>query len=209
MTDLSPRLRRIGLGGDELAGLKWRAGQEIEFRIGSRDFRHYTPAMYDPVNGRMEVIFSFGTSGPGTLWARQLRTADRLSLLGPGGGVRVDRARPLTLLGDATTIGLFTALVAAGTAEIEGTGAVEVPPADVSTVRELLPSVDVIACETQPGRALERWIEERLPLPTGARVVLAGHAQSIQRLRSRLRVAGHSSRDVTMKAHWSTGRRGL
>lgn len=149
----------------DLADRSWTPGQEIEFRVAEREFRHYTAAAI--TGGTVEVLFALTAPGPGTAWARALRPGDDTGgLLGPGGGVRRDPARHELFLGDASTIGLFAALLRDAT---DAVGAVEVPAADLAAAAGLLPGLDVVAAGSEPGDALRGWLHEHLPAsPTPA-----------------------------------------
>lgn len=214
--DPSPGLRRVLFTVPGLAGRRWTPGQEIEFRVAEREFRHYTAAHVDTVTGTVTVVFALHASGPGTRWARSLRQGDEVALMGPGGGVRRRPARRELLLGDATAIGLFAALRCAGANGAGATavgpagthGVVEVPTADVDAAADLLPGLDVIAATPRPSEALHAWLEDHDP-GENDHVIIGGHANSAQELRRRLRDAGLPRSAICVKAYWATGRAGL
>src|SRR5262245_46320891 len=109
---LSPGLRWVTLSGEALRGRKYRPGDEIEFRVAPREFRHYTPARYDAGAGECEIVFQIHAGGPGSVWAAALSAGDAVAVMGPGGGgVRaVPRPTPAVVLGDATALGVFSAI---------------------------------------------------------------------------------------------------
>lgn len=212
--DLSPGLRKATFAVPTLARRPWTMGQEIEIRASARDMRHYTIAGVDPSTGDIDVVFALHADGPGTAWARALSVGDGFELLGPVGSVRRRAGRRELFLGDASTLGLFAALLpTAGSAY----GAVEVPAADVDAATAFVPGLDVLTAQDQPGAALREWLHEHHPAvaPTGSaaaaptRACLAGHGQTIQALRSRLRLLGVPRSTCATKPHWATGRRGL
>jgi NADPH-dependent ferric siderophore reductase len=221
--DLSTGLRQITIAGPALRGRQWIPGQEVEFRVGDRDLRHYTPASVDPHTGQMRIIFSLQANGPGTRWARELRPGTGVTVLGPGGGIGHHPSTRSVMLGDATTIGLFAALLApadaaGATGDADGhapgtagsLGAVEVPAADRDAAAVLLPALYVVTAGAAPGAALVDWLTRNTDavLP-GSRAYLAGHAQTIQTLRAILRQRGTPRRSITTKPHWANGRTGL
>ncbi|MET7400471.1 siderophore-interacting protein [Dactylosporangium sp. NPDC005572] len=112
----SAALRTVTFAGPALRGLRDAPGQEIEFRVGPRELRHYTAARYDPAAGELDVVFHTAADGPGARWAAALTTGAETSVLGPGGGLRWQPGRDTLLLGDATAIGLFQAFSAASAA---------------------------------------------------------------------------------------------
>ena len=206
---LSPGLRRLTIAGTDLVGRPGAAGQEVEFLVSERDFRHYTAARFDPDEGSLDIVFALHGSGPGTSWAAGLKPGDPAPVLGPGGGVRRQRqARPV-LLGDATAIGLFMALAADLPPDGDVAGAVEVPAVDVAATRELLPGLQVLAAEAAPGAALQAWLAADRPPRAADRHYLVGHAQTINVLRALLRDRGAARSSMITKAYWATGRRGL
>lgn len=209
---LAPTLRKVTFEGENLRGKPWAAGQEIEFHVAAGDFRHYTPSVFDRTAGHLEVIFSTRAGGPGSHWVANLSPGDTVGVMGPGGGVATLPAEPgtrLVLLGDITTAGLFHGLLTAA-GPVDASGAVEVHPDDRNAVKHLLPGLHVLDAGDEPGSALTAWAD-RLDTPSSApvRVLIAGHAQTAQRIRSLLRARGFGRRDVTVKAYWATGKTGL
>ncbi|HWN27690.1 MAG TPA: siderophore-interacting protein [Actinomycetospora sp.] len=211
--DLSPGLVRVSFSGDAWRGRDWVRGQEVEFRVAGRDFRHYTPAEVDPVAGRFDVVFVRHTEGPGTAWVAGLAPGQEVGAMGPGGGIRREPDRRELFLGDATTLGLFAALVpTAGDAR----GAVEVAAEDLGAAARLAPTLDIVVAGREPGAALATWLDAHLyAVRTGdeappERACLAGHTGTITALRRRVRVEfGLARSAVSAKAHWADGRRGL
>jgi alkanesulfonate monooxygenase SsuD/methylene tetrahydromethanopterin reductase-like flavin-dependent oxidoreductase (luciferase family) len=165
---LSPGLRRISFHTPDLIGRRWPPGQEIEFRVTDREFRHYTAFAVDTGAGTYDVVFTGTATGPGTHWAWNLRPGDGVGVMGPGGGVR--RGRRELLLGDATTLGLFAALL---TDAQTITGAVEVPAADRDAASAIVPGLAVVPAGDRPGAALLDWLHNHLPTASATRPLLA------------------------------------
>lgn len=200
----APGLRRVGFEVPALRDKPWTRGQEIEFRVSERGFRHYTMCAVDPGSGLLEVLFALAADGPGTRWARGLALGDPVAVMGPGGGVRRQAGERELFLGDSTALGLFHAL--APTAA-EATGAVEVPADTVPAARALLPGLDVLTEGAEPGEALLGWLGALDAPPP--RACLAGHAGTLQDLRRLLRERGLGRSAIATKAYWATGRAGL
>ncbi|MEV6349759.1 siderophore-interacting protein [Actinoplanes sp. NPDC051851] len=203
VTVLSPGLRTVTMAGDALRGRRYRPGDEIEFLVSEREFRHYTPSAYDPGTGTCSVVFQTHAGGPGSAWAAALKPGDPVSVMGPGGGVRFDPTVPAVLLGDATALGLFAALEASGT---QVSGAIEIPAEDTAAAATVVRSVEVVAAST-----LRSWVTAHGAEVAAAksRVYAVGHAQTIQQLRTLLRESGVSRQSIVVKAYWATGRTGL
>jgi hypothetical protein len=51
--------------GEGLLGIRFTPGQEVEFRVDQRCFRHYTAAAFDSLLGEVDVVFYLHGDGPG------------------------------------------------------------------------------------------------------------------------------------------------
>jgi NADPH-dependent ferric siderophore reductase len=209
--DLAPGLRRVYFEGAALRGVKYRPGQEVEFRVSETEFRHYTPALFDAERGLCEILFYLHGLGPGSAWASRLQGGLAANILGPGGGIALDpNARTHILLGDETCLGLFTALIRALPESVTITGAVEIDEGNEGwlalTGLLLDPAVRTGGAR---GQALASWVERSLPA-SDAVVYLAGHTGSIVALRRLLveRLNFHR-RQIRTKPYWADGRHGL
>jgi NADPH-dependent ferric siderophore reductase len=208
VVELAPELRRVRLEGPALRGVSFRPGQEVEFRVSERHFRHYTPAVFDAEAGALEIVFYLHGGGPGSRWAEGLRHDQRVGVLGPGGGLSLRAARRHVLLGDETALGLFACLAAA--APRRCTGAVEVRPGGRSW--PFMAGLEFPGVERTGGRgdALLGWLDGSGLTPDDYTCFyLAGHAGTLVRVRERLLRAGWSRRSVRTKAYWADGKRGL
>jgi NADPH-dependent ferric siderophore reductase len=207
--DLAPRLRRVRFKGEALKGGAFHAGQEIELRVSETAFRHYTPSRFDPLTGELEVIFYLHDKGPGSRWAQRLSPSQAVGVLGPGGGFGLDKSATKHLfLGDETCLGLFSAMIGAAPAGSTCYGAVEVEPHAAKWTSLLGLPLDAEIRRLAHGEALLGWLE-LLKLKPSA-VYLAGHAQSIARLRSLLTEKFNISRRIIhTKAYWADGKQGL
>jgi NADPH-dependent ferric siderophore reductase len=205
---LSPNLRRITFSGEAMRDRSWRPGDEVQFRVADRHLRHYTPSRFDGRNGIFEIITFIRPGGPGSTWAAGLRPGSRVSVIGPNSGLRfrADHHQPL-LVGDATAIGLFQALTQASAGRPPA-GTIEVPAADRTATTEMTPHLTVLTEGTEPGDALLAWARDFTDT-AARRAYLAGHAQTLQRLRTILRTRGIARDRIATKAFWATGRTGL
>lgn len=62
---LTPHLRLVRFEGEALQKRSCIPGQEVEIRVGERDFRHYTPVTYRQEQGEMEILFYLNKKGQG------------------------------------------------------------------------------------------------------------------------------------------------
>lgn len=110
VASITPRMVRVGLTGDDLAGFGEMAptqhlkllfpgpGQEapslpapgpdgLRFPEGEPRpaIRTFTPRRFDPETATLQVDFVLHQEGPASAWARQATVGQRLALAGPGG----------------------------------------------------------------------------------------------------------------------------
>jgi NADPH-dependent ferric siderophore reductase len=210
---LSPGLTRITFEGDALRNRKWQPGSEIEFRVSTKDFRHYTPAAFDAEQGWIEVVFQRHGTGPGESFVERIQVGDDVLVLGPGGHAWLREGQHHAFAGDASAIGLFQSLLEGLPATAKTFGVVEVPAVDVEAAAALLPGLTVVAETGRPGEASLAWLTASLPRTPDC-AYLAGHAQSIQRQRALLCAdaldrPAMRRRDVVTKPFWADGKSGL
>jgi NADPH-dependent ferric siderophore reductase len=130
VVDLTPRYRRITLGGDELAGFR-SLDPDDHFKLavpapgrerpalpefgpegpsypeGSERpvLRDYTPRRFEPERNELVVDFALHGDGPATSWAARARPGDLAGVLGPRGSRILDATFDWHLLvGDETAL---------------------------------------------------------------------------------------------------------
>lgn len=218
--DLSPRFRRVHLAGAGLRGHEWEPCQVTSFRVSDTEFRHYTPDGFDSTAGTMSVLFhrhgqhTDGSSAPGESWLDGLTEGDPVVPIRPACARAfqpVREASAYLFCGDATTVGLWWSLLRWLPADARVGGVVEVPAEDVGLVGELLPDLDVLACESEPGIAVRRWLAARTAAGSAPpdHAYLSGHAQTLQWVREVLRDQGMDRRAIRTQPYWATGKTGL
>jgi len=125
--DLTPRMRRITLGGPELAGFislgtddhiklffPQTAAEQTALEtlvIGTKDsgpmpaMRDYTPRRYDLERGELDIDFVLHGDGPAASWAEQAAPGQFLNIGGPRGSMVVpDIFDSYLLIGDETAL---------------------------------------------------------------------------------------------------------
>lgn len=210
--ELSPRLKRVRFEGAALRGVRWRPGQEVEFRVSGTAFRHYTPSHFDGASGALEVVFFLHGGGPGSAWASELKAGAHVDVLGPGGGFGLDAsATTHVFLGDETSLGVFYAMMRALPPGTRVAGAVEVEPGCERWPSLLGLSLEGAVRGGGPrGAPLHTWIERNRDQAERAAVYLVGHAGSIVSLRKALiDDHGRPKRAIRTKVYWADGKRGL
>jgi len=126
VTDLTPRMRRITLGGPELQGFTSLGSddhikllfaetaeqqQAIDARNLGRDggarptMREYTPRRIDLVTHELDIDFVLHGDGPASTWAAQAAPGQTLNIAGPRASMVVpDIFDSYLLIGDETAI---------------------------------------------------------------------------------------------------------
>lgn len=107
---ITPRMIRITLGGEELAGFcSLSAGDHIKLFVsdgaGGKVMRDYTPRRYDPQSQTLALDFAVHEAGPATQWAIDARVGDILEIGGPRGSQVING--PIIswlLIGDETAL---------------------------------------------------------------------------------------------------------
>lgn len=103
---LSPRMVRVTLHGDTLAGFAWNgpaAHIKIIFPAPGEDtpimpeddgpqpiMRTYTPRRFDAATHKLDVEFVLHGDGPASTWAAHARPGQRLVIAGPGLSYEID-----------------------------------------------------------------------------------------------------------------------
>lgn len=138
---LSPGMRRVTLGGAELAGFQdGYSGPNVKVFVPREDqdrpalpqldsgtgryvwpelpqrptMRTYTVRRYDAERGELDIDFVLhGDSGVAATWARDARAGDHLGVMGPGGKTCRRPAGWYLLAGDETALPAVSSLVEA------------------------------------------------------------------------------------------------
>jgi len=212
----SPRLRRVTLGGDDLAGFEpglpggsvrlllppaslstselvlptWN-GNEYRYDDGTRPpIRTLTPLRFSPEDAELDIEVVLHGSGPLSAWAANAGPGVPAAVSGPGRGYEVDvDARSFVLAGDESALPALGLLVEA------------MPPeADVQVIVEVADASARIAFPDRPGLTV-RWHEQAdggvpgealadaviaTPLDGDGRIWAAGEAAAMQRIRRHL-----------------------
>lgn len=105
---LTPRMRRVSLIGDDLSGFSYRPGQDLSLHIPTphgHARRHYTIRGFDPAEQRLEIDVVQHGDSPATRWSRQARLGDDLIAQGPRGRTHVSGVADWRLFtGDETAL---------------------------------------------------------------------------------------------------------
>lgn len=194
VTELTPRMIRVRLGGERLCGLRAFPGQTVQLLVpdtGPPARRDYTVRRYDADAAEMDVDFALHADGPATRWARQAGPGQVVEFVGPAGRYWPDPTADWHLFaGDETALPAIA-------------GMLESLPAD-TPAHVYLEVADAAERQTLPGAATRvRWLhrgdiepgestalEDALAaaeLPAGrGRIWVAGHTPTVRSIRAGL-----------------------
>lgn len=222
---VTPRMRKIRIGGEALAGLKWTPGQHVRLAVNdifaartwlrgeiANALRTYSIWHHDPTRQTIELIgFDHGGDGPGTTWIRNARPGQEIAFTKPEGSLVVRPAPYHLFAGEETASVAFGAMLRALPEDEVVFGAVEAdgPGDHLDLPREL-----TRVCRDGASAASSELLVEavrKLDLPDEPGVAyLAGEARTIQAVRAHLvRERGWQRGDVRTKPFWTPGKRGL
>jgi NADPH-dependent ferric siderophore reductase len=215
----SPHVRRITLGGAEIAAFLQTRGVEtpaawVKVSLPSGEKRAYTIRGIDRRAGTLDLEFvlhgEYAASGPASAWVSQARAGERIGIAGPRDGrfaLPAD-ARWVVLAGDATALPAIQAIAQALPAGIEAEVCVELYSQDdrqtIDSPAELKTSWPHEGAA--PGIALLETLTKR-PLPDGPGYVwIAGESDAVRALRAHyLDARGLESRRISATGYWKTG----
>ncbi|SDK13408.1 siderophore-interacting protein [Nonomuraea jiangxiensis] len=215
---VTARMRRVRIGGEALAGLKWTPGQHVRLLVGEGGLlggvlRTYSIWDYDPTWEAVDLIgYDHGGDSPGTSWIRKAEPGREVSFTRPDGGFVVQEDAPYHLFaGEETASVAFGAMLGALPGDARVFGAIEADsPGDHLDLHGDLVRVSRKGASAAGSAALVNAVRE-LDLPDEPGVAyLAGEARTIQAVRAHLvGERGWRRRDVRTKPFWTPGRRGL
>lgn len=111
------------------------------------------------------------------------------------------------LFGDASAIGLLRAIRERRAPDARTV--IESPADTVDALQAWAPEMEFVAARPLPGESLHHRLWAMLQNVEAEAFFLAGHAQTIQRLRAILTTSGDvPRRAISSRAHWATGKAG-
>jgi ferric-chelate reductase (NADPH) len=213
--DLSLHFRRFRVSAPWLRGVAAAPGDKLQIMINEAGPRTYSPFGHDADGGTLELLAYVHGETPTAAWVRSAQVGTSLRVFGPRGSLALaSLTGPVVFVGDETSFGTALALQRARAAA-DGVSYV-FESTDVEETAGVLRELGLSAAKTvarQPGHghlsALEGAVRAACAEHPGARLVLTGHAQTIQALRKRLKTQPVQSSGQSVKAYWADGKRGL
>ena len=118
ITETGTATRVIRVGGDDLDGFSYAAGQDLMILVDTSNDRiirrRYTIRRFDPVDRVLDLVIVTDSNGPGARWARSLAPGDAIEAIGPRGKItNVDSADHHVFIGDDVSAPAIAAMVEA------------------------------------------------------------------------------------------------
>ncbi len=220
---LTPRMRRIVLGGDALDGFASAAaddhvklffpppGDTRPVFPDDGPVRDYTPRRFDPAAGELTLEFVLHGDGPASSWAARAAPGQWLGVAGPRGSLLVPEDYAAFLLaGDETALPAIARRLEEMQPGTRALALIEV--ADAAEERHLPTAANAEIVwlhrdRARPGttRVLDDALERaRLPAQD-LHAWLAGEIDTVRRLRSVLVGRGVSRTDIKAAGYWRLG----
>jgi NADPH-dependent ferric siderophore reductase len=230
---LTPRMRRVTLGGDELTG--YSDGPNIKLLVPppgvapewpivgeggkaiwpapdkSPALRTYSLRRYDPVRGEIDVDFVMHGHGVASRWAEQARPGDLLGVGVPAGLTVVD-AKWYLLVGDHTALPAIARIMEQLPPTAKGRAFIEVPDASEEQPIDYRAEIDVTWLHRNgvaAGRSpllTDAVLSMNWPSPEDGFVWIGCESATVRRLRAHVRKErGFGPRQVLAIGYWRLG----
>jgi NADPH-dependent ferric siderophore reductase len=224
VVDLTPRMRRITLGGPELAGFislgtddhvkllfpqtaaETAALETLVLGAGKTDqpmpaMRDYTPRRYDLNTLELDIDFVLHGDGPAATWAEQAKPGQFLHIGGPRGSMIVpDIFDSYLLIGDETALPAIARRLEGLAANRRALVIVEVENGAEQQRLESAAQVDVIWVLREGGKNHLLTTVQQVTLPTGNLYAWVATESKVSRQIRRVLLDEHRLDDQFVKA---------
>jgi NADPH-dependent ferric siderophore reductase len=233
---LGPRMARITVAGDELAGLVVpdpaasvrllvpESGAELVMPTWERNvfllpdgrrapIRTLTPRRNDEAARELDLDIVLHGRGVVSRWAEHAAPGDEAAVSGPARGYTIDpHASAYVLAGDESAVPAISQLLEALPPGLSIAVHVEVAEPQGRVPLPVHPGAEVawhdLPAGDQPGSALVAAVLGS-PFGSGTKVWVAGEAAAVQRIRRHLfEERGLTRADATVRGYWKHGRAG-
>ena len=227
---LSPHMVRITFTGPDLAAFGW-SGPAAHLKLivpdaGSHEaalplpdgprsllMRTYTPRRFNAQAAELDIDFVLHDHGPAGRWATRAQVGDRLVVMGPAPGYKIDPAAEwFVLAGDNTALPAIETILAELPANVHAQVLVEVVDAQEQRPLHSAAKVDVHWLPRGPdaqqaGEPLEAALRALPPLPAGPGCVYVGcEAAAMRRIRALLvNERGVDRSRLVTRGYWKLG----
>lgn len=212
--DVTPRMRRVRLVGDDMRAFDYRPGQDLVLNIPTADGparRHYTIRSYDPVEQRLDIDFVLHGDSPAVRWAKGAVVGSALAVNGPRGRTSVRGHADVRLfVGDETAMpGIFHMAESLAPEErarvfLEISGEADIQPLTAKAEVEISWHVRARAAESVLPEVLASYA-----IPNGAiQAVVIGQTAMVRAVRQGLIARGVPKDNIAAEGYWRPGRVG-
>ncbi|WP_339532045.1 siderophore-interacting protein [Pseudomonas mucidolens] len=221
VVDITPRMRRITLGGEQLAGfislgsddhikLLFPQNAAEQAALESPTFsikgdgpqppmRDYTPRRFDLDSGELDIDFVLHGDGPAATWAEQAKPGQHLYIAGPRGSMIVpDIFDSYLLIGDETALPAIARRLEELPAGRKVLAVIEV--ADAAEKQTLPSAADVEVMWMVRGEADLLTTVQHLRVPSGSLYAWVATETKVSRQVRRLLLDVHKLNDEFVKA---------
>ncbi|MHA3736440.1 siderophore-interacting protein [Pseudomonas sp. Eth.TT006] len=224
VVDLTPRMRRITLGGPELAGFislgsddhvkllfpqnaeQSAALETMELGAGKGDtpmpaMRDYTPRRYDLDKLELDIDFVLHGDGPASTWAEQAKSGQFLHIGGPRGSMIVpDIFDSYLLIGDETALPAIARRLEGLAANRKALVVIEVENGAEQQVLESAAQVNVIWVLREGGKDNLLTTVKQLQVPKGNLYAWVATETKVSRQIRRVLIDEHGLDEQLIKA---------
>jgi NADPH-dependent ferric siderophore reductase len=224
VVDLTPRMRRITLGGPELAGFvslgtddhvkllfpqnaeQAAALENLELGAGKNkgalpEMRDYTPRRYDLDTLELDIDFVLHGDGPASTWAAQAQPGQFLHIGGPRGSMIVpDIFDSYLLIGDETALPAIARRLEGLAANRKALVIVEVENGKEQQVLHSAAEVNVIWVLREGGKDHLLGTVRQIKVPTGNLYAWVATETKVSRQIRRVLLDEHGLNDEFVKA---------
>lgn len=210
-----PRIRRITLGGAELADFDPLPGQDVVVHLqdahGNGVRRRYTIRNLDRAARVFDLDVVVHGDGAGSNWGTSARPGDAVEVFGPRGKVLLSHAGWQLFIGDESGLPAIAEMIAALPAGVAALALVEVHDGDdeqpvgasaATAVRWLHRGDDPAG---QSGRFADALASVSVP-PADRHAYLFAESRVVRQLRTELAGRGLRADEVSAKGYWNLGR---
>ncbi|MFU2329840.1 siderophore-interacting protein [Pseudomonas sp. NFX98] len=231
VVDLTPRMRRITLGGPELAGFvslgtddhvkllfpqnaaEQAALETLVLGAGKDNgpmpaMRDYTPRRYDLDSLELDIDFVLHGDGPASTWAEQAKPGQFLHIGGPRGSMIVpDMFDSYLLIGDETALPAIARRLEGLAANRRALVIVEVENGKEQQVLDSAAEVNVIWVLREGGKDHLLSTVRQIQVPTGSLYAWVATESKVSRQIRRVLLDEHGLDDQFVKAvgYWKLG----
>lgn len=214
--EIAPRLRRVSLIGESLAGFDYQPGQDLVLGLPTPQGvarRHYTIRAFDRAELRLDVDVVIHGEAPGACWAAGCRIGDPVLAQGPRGRTVINaRADWHLFSGDETALPAIAAMLETLPASARAYALIEVGGGEDELPLQTAAELELVWAHRRgppgPSETLIRQLAAfRFPEGLGQAYVI-GETSTVRAQRQGLIARGLAKEQICAEGYWRPGRVG-